>query len=80
MKKLRGSRKWDVTMQTSAQWFTPDPTLGLMLKIVGEDLISTEYARMNSMLKAGGGWPSGRTGPLPVGWLRIVRSMRFRWP
>ena len=44
----------DVTMQTSAQWFTPDPTLGLMIKIVGEDLVATEYGRLNSMLKAGG--------------------------
>ena len=33
--------KLDVTMQTSAKWFTPDPTLGLIMKIVGKDVVST---------------------------------------
>jgi len=66
--------KLDVTMQTSAQWFTPDPTLGLMLKIVGEDLISTEYARMNSMLKAGGRLAFGTDWPAS-GWVATYRPL-----
>lgn len=66
--------KLNVTMQTSAQWFTPDPTLGLMMKIVGEDLIATEYGRMNSMLKAGGRLAFGTDWPA-TGWVATYRPL-----
>ena len=64
----------DVTMQTSAQWFAPDPTLGLLLKIVGEDVVTTEYARMNSMLKAGGRLAFGTDWPAS-GWVATYRPL-----
>ena len=66
--------KLNVTMQTSAQWISPDPTLGLMLKIVGKDLVSTEYARMNSVLKAGGRLAFGTDWPAS-GWVATYRPL-----
>ena len=66
--------KLNVTMQTSAQWFTPDPTLGLIMKIVGKDLVSSEYARMNSMLKAGGRLAFGTDWPAS-GWVATYRPL-----
>ncbi len=47
-------RELNVTMQTSAQWITPDPYSEVMMKILGTELVDTEWARMNSVLKAGG--------------------------
>lgn len=47
-------KELNVTMQTSAQWITPDPYSEVMMKILGEDLVNAEWARMNSVLKAGG--------------------------
>jgi predicted amidohydrolase YtcJ len=46
--------KLNVTMQTSAQWLDPNPTIALMIDILGKDVVFTEYGRMNSVLKAGG--------------------------
>ncbi len=46
--------KLDVTMQTSAQWAMPDPTMYRSAQIVGEDVAFREWYRMNSVLKAGG--------------------------
>jgi predicted amidohydrolase YtcJ len=66
--------KLNVTMQTSAQWFSPDPTLGLILKIVGKDLVSTEYARLNSALKAGGRLALGSDWPAS-GWVATYRPL-----
>jgi predicted amidohydrolase YtcJ len=66
--------KMNVTMQTSAQWFTPDPTLELMMKIVGKDIVSTEYARLNSMLKAGGRLALGTDWPAS-GWVATFRPL-----
>ena len=66
--------KLNVTMQTSAQWFTPDPTLALIMKIVGKDVVSTEYARMNSMLKAGGRLAFGTDWPAS-GWVATYRPL-----
>ena len=66
--------KLNVTMQISAQWISPDPTLGLMLKIVGKDLVSTEYARMNSVLKAGGRLAFGTDWPAS-GWVATYRPL-----
>ena len=66
--------KLDVTMQTSAQWFTPDPTFGLIMKIVGKEVVSTEYARMNSMLKAGGRLAFGTDWPAS-GWVATYRPL-----
>jgi len=47
-------KELNVTMQTSAQWITPDPYSEMVVKILGPDLVNTEWARMNSVLKAGG--------------------------
>lgn len=66
--------KMKVTMQTSAQWFTPDPTFELILKIVGKDVVYTEYARMNSMLKAGGRLAFGTDWPAS-GWVATYRPL-----
>ena len=46
--------KLDVTMQTSAQWVMPDPTMYRSAQIVGEEVAFREWYRMNSVLKAGG--------------------------
>ncbi len=46
--------KLNVTMQTSAQWLDPNPTMVLMIDILGKDVVFTEYGRMNSVLRAGG--------------------------
>ncbi len=46
--------KLNVTMQTSAQWLDPNPTIPMMVEILGKDVVFTEYGRMNSVLKAGG--------------------------
>lgn len=44
----------NVTMQSSAQWATPDPTIRRTAEIVGEDVAFREFYRMSSVLKAGG--------------------------
>ena len=46
--------KLNVTLQTSTNWFDPNPTMQLMTEILGKDLVFTEYGRINSVLKAGG--------------------------
>ena len=46
--------KLNVTLQTSAQWAMPDPTMYRSAQIVGEDVAFREWYRMNSVLKAGG--------------------------
>lgn len=46
--------KLNVTMQSSAQWSTPDPTIKRTAEIVGEDVAFREFFRHNSVLKAGG--------------------------
>jgi len=46
--------KLNVTMQSSAQWATPDPTIKRTAEIVGEDVAFREFFRANSVLKAGG--------------------------
>jgi predicted amidohydrolase YtcJ len=47
-------KELNVTMQTSAQWITPDPYSEVMMRILGNELVNAEWARMNSVLKAGG--------------------------
>lgn len=44
----------NVTLQTSAQWAMPDPTMYRSAQIVGKDVAFREWYRMNSVLKAGG--------------------------
>jgi predicted amidohydrolase YtcJ len=44
----------NVTMQTSAQWITPDPYSERIVQILGSEVVFSEWARMNSVLKAGG--------------------------
>lgn len=46
--------KLNVTMQSSAQWATPDPGMKRTAGIVGEDVAFREQFRHNSVLKAGG--------------------------
>ncbi len=46
--------KLNVTMQSSAQWATPDPTIKRTAEIVGQDVAFREFFRHNSVLKAGG--------------------------
>lgn len=46
--------KLNVTLQSSAQWATPDPTIKRTAEIVGEDVAFKEFFRHNSVLKAGG--------------------------
>ena len=46
--------KLNVTMQSSAEWATPDPTIKRTAGIVGEDVAFREFFRHNSVLKAGG--------------------------
>ncbi len=47
-------KELNVTMQTSPQWITPDPYSEMVVKILGPDVVNTEWARMNSVSKAGG--------------------------
>ncbi len=47
-------KELNVTMQTSPQWITPDPYSQKLTQILGNDVINTEWARMNSVSKAGG--------------------------
>jgi len=46
--------KLNVTMQSSAQWATPDPTIKRTAEIVGDEVAFREFFRHNSVLKAGG--------------------------
>jgi predicted amidohydrolase YtcJ len=62
------------SIEPPAQWISPDPTLGLMLKIVGKDLVSTEYARMNSVLKGGRRLAFGTDWPAS-GWVATYRPL-----
>ncbi len=44
----------NVTLQSSSQWATPDPTMKRTAEIVGEEVAFPELFRHNSVLKAGG--------------------------
>jgi len=46
--------KLDVTLQSSAEWAMPDPTINNTMSIVGKEMASKEIMRMNSVLKTGG--------------------------
>jgi predicted amidohydrolase YtcJ len=46
--------KLNVTLQSSAQWATPDPTIKRTSEIVGENVAFREFFRHNSVLKSGG--------------------------
>lgn len=46
--------KLNVTLQSSTQWATPDPTIKRTSEIVGESVAFRELFRHNSVLKAGG--------------------------
>ena len=47
-------KELNVTMQTSPQWITPDPYSEKVTQILGNEVVNTEWARMNSVSKAGG--------------------------
>ena len=46
--------KLNVTLQSSVEWATPDPTMLRSAKIVGEDIAFSEFYITNSILKTGG--------------------------
>ena len=56
--------KLNVTMQSSAAWATPDPTINRTAGIVGENVAYREFFRHNSVLKSdgrlafGSDWPA----------------------
>ncbi len=66
--------KLNVTMQTSAQWFAPDPAIQLMTTIIGKDVVFTECGRMNSVLKAGGRLALGTDWPA-AGYVSTYRPL-----
>ena len=47
-------KELNVTMQTSPQWLTPDPYSEKVTQILGNDVVNAEWARVNSVSKAGG--------------------------
>ena len=47
-------KELNVTMQTSPQWLTPDPYSEKVTHILGNDVVNAEWARVNSVSKAGG--------------------------
>jgi len=66
--------KLDVTLQSSAQWATPDPTIKRTTEIVGEDLALKEMFRHNSVLKAGGRLALGSDWPA-AGYVSTFRPL-----
>ncbi len=64
----------DVTMQSSAQWATPDPTIKRTTEIVGEDVSLKEFFRHNSVLKSGGRLALGSDWPA-AGYVSTYRPL-----
>ena len=56
-------KELNVTMQTSPQWITPDPYSEKVTQILGNEVVNTEWARMNSVSKAGGRMAFGSDWP-----------------
>lgn len=52
--EIRRLVQLNVTCQASAQWNNPDPGVEMSIKIIGTDVMFTEYGRINSVMKAGG--------------------------
>ncbi len=81
--------KLNVTMQSSAQWAMPDPTIKRTAGIVGEDVAFREFFRHNSVLKAGGrvafgtDWPASgyivTYRPLDVIQVAVTRGILSRF-
>lgn len=84
-----GFAKLNVTMQSSAQWAMPDPTIERTAGIVGEDVAFREFFRHNSILKAGGrvafgtDWPASgyivTYRPLDVIQVAVTRGILSRF-
>ena len=66
--------KLNVTMQSSAQWATPDPTIKRTAEIVGESVAFREFFRHNSVLKSGGRVALGSDWPAS-GWVATYRPL-----
>ncbi len=66
--------KLNVTMQSSTQWATPDPTIKRTSEIVGDDVAFREFFRHNSVLKAGGRVAFGSDWPAS-GWVATYRPL-----
>lgn len=64
----------NVTMQSSAQWATPDPTMKRTAGIVGEKVAFREQFRHNSVLKAGGRLALGSDWPA-AGYVSTYRPL-----
>ena len=67
-------KELDVTMQTSAQWATPDPYAAMCVNIIGKDVVDTEWMRMNSVLKEGGRLALGTDWPA-AGYVSTYRPL-----
>ena len=67
-------KELDVTMQTSAQWATPDPYAAMCANIIGKDVVDTEWMRMNSVLRAGGRLALGTDWPA-AGYVSTYRPL-----
>lgn len=66
--------KLNVTLQSSAQWAMPDPTIKRTTEIVGEGLALRELFRHNSVLKAGGRLALGSDWPA-AGYVSTYRPL-----
>ena len=66
--------KLNVTMQSSAQWATPDPTIKRTTEIVGPDVAFKEFFRHNSVLKSGGRLALGSDWPA-AGYVSTFRPL-----
>jgi len=64
----------NVTLQSSAQWATPDPTIKRTTEIVGEGLAFKEFFRHNSVLQAGGRLALGSDWPA-AGYVSTYRPL-----
>ena len=64
----------NVTLQSSAQWATPDPTIKRTTEIVGEKVAFKEMFRHNSVLKAGGRLALGSDWPA-AGYVSTYRPL-----
>lgn len=72
--EVRRMAQLNVTMQTTGQWFSPDPAVEVESKIVGPKVFNSEYGRVNSVLKAGGRVAFGSDWPV-AGWVSTFRPL-----
>ncbi len=66
--------KLNVTMQASAQWFEPDPSIQVGIDILGKDVLFSEYGRMGSVVRSGGRLALGTDWPA-AGYVSTYRPL-----